>query len=233
MISVKPEYLVDILNGSKTLELRSYIPKDFKGWVNVYCSKAKPYLFHIHKQVRVDDEFSYFELSHKIIEEERYISVDRLNAKVVCRFWFDEYIAYQYYSDDNSYRPQTWGYNAEAVLQRLCLTRDEFKSYGKGKDLYAWHIKQLKIFDKPKELGDFANYNKVSTIFKNQINGQSLFGNSIGCKYKEFRKLNNGVSYYGCKLQKDYTSDCDWEYCPLCKLTHAPQTYAYVWTKEE
>jgi hypothetical protein len=78
------------------------------------------------------------------------------------RFWFDEYIAYKYYEDDNTYfakRPQDIVYHAEEVLKRLCLSRDEFKTYGNGKDLYAWHIKKLEIL-KPMALSEFYVHSK-------------------------------------------------------------------------
>lgn len=39
----------------------------------------------------------------------------------------------------------------------MCLTYNEVKDYGKGKTLYGWHISDLKIYDKPKELWNF-NY---------------------------------------------------------------------------
>src|SRR5690606_4682561 len=84
--------------------------------------------------------------------------VEALNGKVVFRFWFDEYITYKYDEDDNTYfatRPQDYGYHAEEVFKRLYLSLDEFKTYSKGKNLYAWHIKQLEVFDTPKELRDF------------------------------------------------------------------------------
>ncbi len=143
MISIQPKHLVNILNGNKTLELRKSVPKDFKGWVYIYCTKGKPYIR---------------ELGDNYFTECSKVDVYKLNGKVVARFWFDEYIAYKYYEDDNSYfakRPQDFGYHAEEVLKRLCLSRDEFKTYGKGKDLYAWHIKKLEIFDKPLELKNF------------------------------------------------------------------------------
>lgn len=220
MISETPERLVNILNGNATLLLRKYIPKDFKGWVNVYCGKGGNIL---HFSCG-DNYLVLSKPSNKIYRN------PLLNGKVVARFWFDEWHMFQAgYSYATGVKDLYYdvGSNFREMLQ---LEDDDINAYGNGKPLYVWHIKQLEIFDKPKELGEFANYNKVSTIFKNQINGQSLFGNSIGCKYKEFRKLNNDISYYGCKLQKDYTSDCDWEYCPLCKLTHAPQKYAYCFS---
>jgi hypothetical protein len=36
-----------------------------------------------------------------------------------------------------------------------CMTYREVANYGKGKTLYGWHISQLKIYDKPKELREF------------------------------------------------------------------------------
>lgn len=38
-----------------------------------------------------------------------------------------------------------------------CLTEQEIRDYCNGKTLYGWHISDLKIYDKPKELGEF-NY---------------------------------------------------------------------------
>ena len=36
-----------------------------------------------------------------------------------------------------------------------CLTYRQVADYGKGKTLYGWHISELKIYDKPKELSEF------------------------------------------------------------------------------
>lgn len=36
-----------------------------------------------------------------------------------------------------------------------CFSYEEFEKYGKGKTIYGWHISDLKIYDKPKELGEF------------------------------------------------------------------------------
>ena len=37
-----------------------------------------------------------------------------------------------------------------------CLTYRQVADYGKGKTLYGWHISDLKIYDKPKELSEFS-----------------------------------------------------------------------------
>ena len=39
MISIQPEHAYNIINGKKTLELRTWIPKDY-GWVYVYVNKG-------------------------------------------------------------------------------------------------------------------------------------------------------------------------------------------------
>ena len=36
-----------------------------------------------------------------------------------------------------------------------CLTYRQVADYGKGKTLYGWHISDLKIYDRPRELSDF------------------------------------------------------------------------------
>lgn len=39
--------------------------------------------------------------------------------------------------------------------EAMCLNQPELIRYGKGKTLYGWHISELKIYDKPKELSEF------------------------------------------------------------------------------
>ena len=42
-----------------------------------------------------------------------------------------------------------------------CMEPLDFLKYGKGKPLYAWHISELKIYDKPREISEFCYYKKV------------------------------------------------------------------------
>lgn len=47
----------------------------------------------------------------------------------------------------------------ETFLEDSCLTSDELEDYADNKNiLYAWHIDNLVIFDKPKELKEFYVY---------------------------------------------------------------------------
>ena len=44
LMSIRPQHLCHILNGDKTIELRTRFPKDYRGWVYCYCTKTKPYI---------------------------------------------------------------------------------------------------------------------------------------------------------------------------------------------
>lgn len=41
------------------------------------------------------------------------------------------------------------------LQSQSCLSYDEVCDYANGKPIFAWHIYNLKIYDKPKELGEF------------------------------------------------------------------------------
>lgn len=43
-----------------------------------------------------------------------------------------------------------------------CLTYRQVADYGKGKTLYGWHISDLKIYNKPKELNEFRKHCKMT-----------------------------------------------------------------------
>ena len=53
---------------------------------------------------------------------------------------------------------------------KMCLSYNEICTYGNGKPLYGWHISDLKIYDKPKEVGDFhhcgVNYHYNPSVTK-------------------------------------------------------------------
>ena len=43
----------------------------------------------------------------------------------------------------------------ETIRGNACLTVEELQDYCNGKDIYFWHIYNLKIYDNPKELSEF------------------------------------------------------------------------------
>lgn len=50
-----------------------------------------------------------------------------------------------------------WQEDLEEKLKLACLSIKEFDDYSKGQVAYAWHISNLEIFDKPKELYEFES----------------------------------------------------------------------------
>lgn len=80
------------------------------------------------------------------------------------------------------------------------MTKKEIEEYGKGKTLYGWHISDLKIYDKPRELSEFrkpCNWNYDCCTCKR-------------AKY-ELTKAEAKV-FYGCDSE----------------LTRPPQSWCYV-----
>ena len=188
LMSIRPEHLINILSGNKTLELRKSVPKDYKGWVYIYCTKSKPYIR---------------ELGDNYFTECSKVDVYKLNGKVVVRFWFDEtyYIkqAVNVYGDElnqiSIYDNKSYGWKApkeqQEILKQLCLTEQEVLDYGKGKILYTWNIKNLEIFDEPMELSDFYKATLYATV---QV-------------IKEYEKRTNDFKSY--RLQRPPQS---WQY---------------------
>ena len=166
LMSIRPQHLVNILNGKKTIELRKQFPSDYRGWVYMYVTKAikgKPTLIRsaFRHAYRLDTcYFDGFEIN--------------LAGKVVCRFWVGnvEEIVLEDISENEQYEIVFENHTTketEDKLKSMCLTFDEFldyhlKSFAHKKDGFlmskAIHISNLEIFDKPKELAEFHYYKK-------------------------------------------------------------------------
>ena len=162
VLSIKSPHALNIMDGYKTLELRKRVPKGFKGWVYPYITLAKPYLYQSRYNL------NYFLKQYKMETIEPELRPELLNGTIPFRFWFDEYDLISYTQD---FEEEVNGINMIeekayyitcGELKQSCLTYDELLKYGKGKDLYAWHIKKLEIFDKPMQVGDFIGTNNTT-----------------------------------------------------------------------
>jgi len=146
LMSIRPENLINILNGNKTLEQRKTVPTNFVGWVYLYCVKAKPYLGYGNYFTNSQN----WETGLTIGDNENGFDTI-MNGKIVARFWFDEYDVLTSYLDED-------GWVDNSMLNKLCLEQDDIDNYAKEnyEKLFAWRIKNLEIFDKPMELSEFA-----------------------------------------------------------------------------
>ena len=84
------------------------------------------------------------------------------SGKVIGEFVCDRVYVIEY-PYINAIFSSIYGYfNIEPyLLNKMCLDHSDLETYGDGKTLYGWHISNLKIYDKPKELSDFKKYNRT------------------------------------------------------------------------
>ena len=135
LISIKPKWCELIANGKKTIEVRKTSPKcdtPFKCYI--YCTKNKGISFWTGKRYAYADD-----ISHNLFDVCG-------NGKVIGEFVCDNIYPIAYTMD---------GFADFVDCETSCLKPRDFIAYGKGKRLYGWHISDLVIYDKPKELSEF------------------------------------------------------------------------------
>lgn len=137
MLSIRPQWVEKIVNGEKTIEVRKSRPNietPFKCYI--YATAGKPYLY---KNPNKGEVFLDRDLYRGGSYEERFLS-----GKVIGEFVCD--------GIEGGFWLEPW---ANYLQKQSCLTWEEINKYGKGEKLYGWHISDLKIYDKPKELMKF------------------------------------------------------------------------------
>ena len=159
LISIKPRFVADILNGKKTIEIRKTCPKNFKGWIYIYCTKGR-------RKERLGKRFaneygiiSQYSLNYMCSKEE-----EKLNGKVVARFYLKKVEKFNgnFYDD-------------EYLVRIGCVSWEDLHKYFRGgQTRYAWHIDNLEIFDRPKELSDFETCWKKAKGNKNEYHRHAL-----------------------------------------------------------
>lgn len=154
--SVKPYWFFLICEGIKTVEVGKDKPKaeDWNKIVNLYCSKDK----------------KSFERIPKEFQEKYRKYLGKVGARFLCNNIRD--FSNRIINTHNRYELQT----VHEILANSRLTHSELCEYlNEREDLepfYLWHISDLVIYDKPRELYDFLNYNKhLACISKNCFSG--------------------------------------------------------------
>lgn len=168
MISIKPQHLVNILNGKKTIEVRkskaiaSAVKKMMVeqgcAEIYVYCSKNE-YLYRTNKGYIASNK------PLRVGKGTEYTFAYSDEGKVVCSFKCykeEEIFDYQIDGWGSGYEYATESMNEQELLGNLCLSYDELEEYlnDDGTLGYAIHISDIKIFDTPKELSEFKHERK-------------------------------------------------------------------------
>ena len=130
LISIHPKWCAKIASGHKTIEIRKTKPvlaPPFK--VYIYCTK--PDTTDPHEYLETHSGEHIYKCNGKVFAEFVCCTVTNLFAE--SRFWLNE----------------------EDVLNS-CLTAQEIREYANGANaLYGWHISDLIIYDKPRDLSEF------------------------------------------------------------------------------
>ena len=101
-------------------------------------------------------------------------------GKVICEFICDKVDKYTFSHYEAEYRVTHVEQNA------MCLNQPELIHYGKGKTLYGWHISDLKIYDRPRELSEFNAVCKYINADK------SCHFHKVMCPYQQFDYNKDG-----------------------------------------
>ena len=151
LMSIRPQHLVKILNGEKTIEIRKTMPKcELPIDVYLYCTKGKKNILYKYKD-------KYYTQHYLTFTD----SVEVLNSKVVATFTLNKCYELEYADTyGNSYFWKNTVISGRELCKKSCLDDCELDDYSKGKTLFAWHIDNLVIFDKPKELREFSIFKR-------------------------------------------------------------------------
>lgn len=139
LLSIRPKWCEKIANGKKTIEVRKTkpsIPTPFK--VLIYCTKDKREAFNNHN-------------GNLFLSPKGWQTHSECNGKVIGEFVCNKIEKLEEHIEEGGlYYTLKSDFNEATQLDNW-----ELHEYGKGKPLYGWHISDLKIYDKPKELNEF------------------------------------------------------------------------------
>ncbi len=136
LISIRPQWCEKIVNRQKTIEVRKTAPKETPFKAYIYETKAK------NKWRFYDYEGAYENSKGEIVYAQQHV-IGEFVCKDVILLEFQKITSYDTYI------------NLKKYLKEMCLSSRQVFEYGCGKNLYGWHISDLKIYDKPKELSEF------------------------------------------------------------------------------
>ena len=184
LISIRPKWVEKIASGEKTIEVRKSAPKEVPFKAYIYCTKGKDGYEWLYR-----------------VDNNGYGKAQSWHGKVIGEFICDKVERFTVGS-----------LRSDDIEKLACLSYNEMISYfykteeldGKTvKQGFAWHISDLKIYDKPKELSEFSKPCPIDT-----------------------RNCENCITY-----GKPYTWDFDEKtekiFCTR-RLTRPPQSWCYV-----
>lgn len=179
ILSLRPQWCEKIFNGSKTIEVRKSRP-----------SIPTPFKVYVYQTKHNGGKAIVSEVLNSVYGGGKVIGSFVCDRVRLCiPFGLKGHLL------------------SQEVYREMCLTKEQLDKYGGLKTLYGWHITEPKLFDKPRELGEFSKF---------------------GYKY-----LGGCCVNYNCPN----CIDNGWMQPPECKidgcfLTRPPQSWCYIETNE-
>ena len=139
LISIQPQWCELIASGKKTIEVRKSAPKEvpFKAYIYMTATKERC-RFWEYITAYQNNKGDILNGSQKVIGEFVCDKVDKI-VLTARGYTINNDIAY-----------------TNKVARESCLYFDDLQKYLGENVGYAWHISDLKIYDKPRELGEFG-----------------------------------------------------------------------------
>ena len=179
LISIQPKWCDLIASGKKTVEVRKTKPK-----------LETPFKCYIYETLGYKIKLS------NVCKGTIYIGCGKVIGEFVC----DKIYDINWVRD---FEHGNWFWDMRYNPEDDCLTPMELAKYIGDKEIYyGWHISDLVIYDKPKELSEFWNADKCPYVSKD------------GCTYK-----------YHC-FRAGQTKRCG------STLKRPPQSWCYVERRE-
>ena len=165
LIAIRPQWAEKIAKGIKTIEVRKTAPQEVPFKAYIYESRNGG-----HRCKHCNEKDSCYSYAPKNVG--CYNGSGKVIGEFICNNASE--LDYVYYWNN--------GYEFET-----CLTYRQVADYGKGKTLYGWHISDLKIYDKPKELSEFYTKKKCNSCNKSGYE-------STACMYDEDCKVPMSIT---------------------------------------
>ena len=207
LISIQPKWCELIASRKKTVEVRKTRPNmnvPFKCYI--YCTNSKIEFLQSRSNVLFyceNKDFigghgpgTYTRLNGHVIGEFVCDRVDRIVHSGTC-------------NNDIRLRIVDEHLNCKeidyAYLDACKLSYSDIDNYSGGRDVYGWHISELVIYDKPKELNEF--YKKCEGF------------PCEGCEHLKYQRVNADEYDYECEF---------YNFNYHIPITRPPQSWCYV-----
>lgn len=166
LIAIRPQWVEKIARGEKTIEVRKTAPKEVPFKCYIYESRNGG-----HRCKHCNEKDSCYSYAPK------NVGCYNGRGKVIGEFICDKVYPIKNRGSRFSVADEEQSVTNE-IARQSCLYYDDMVSYFGNKDGFGWHISDLKIYDKPKELNEFSRPCSYS-------------GLCFSCKRTSFKKDGN------------------------------------------